>query len=212
MHKILTIVIAVVFPVLLASCVMVTVKDVKPGKDLTVDNGYIAIVFTNKIEPVAFGKRNVYVVLQQGESGKRFYLPFGAGGSIRLIAVSPGNYRIEDFVYMTGIEGTKKDDSQKQNGVLYSAPQRSGTSLTSADYPDGYCKDFKVEVGEIVYIGDYSWKSEFSILGKHPIMINRSVQSDDTVFSAIRKTYPDMPASIAFLSLSILEKTQRIMK
>jgi hypothetical protein len=179
------------------------VKAVKPGGALTSDNGYIAIVFTNKIEFFSFGSRNVYAVLRHTETGRRFYIPFGAGGETRLLAALPGNYRIEDFVYMTGLESVKSEDSSKREpGVLSRAPQRSGTSLVSAAFDDDYCIDFAVGAGDIVYIGDYSWKNTFSFSGKAAVTIERSIRSDEAVFSLIHNVYPDIPASIKFVSLT----------
>jgi len=200
MHKLLTGALAAILLVLLVSCI--TVQAVKPGRALTSDNGYIAIKFTNKIEPIAFNTKNVYMIFRQAESGRIFYLPFSLGGELRLIAVRPGNYRIEDFVYMVGVESVKGNDLQQEiPGVLFVVPQRSGTSLIGTSYPDNYVKDFTVNAGEIVYIGSYSWESTFSF-NEAAVTINRNFDSDGSVFYAVRSDHPDMPTSMTFLSLS----------
>jgi hypothetical protein len=202
MTRLLSIMIVIV-SVFIASCATVPVKAVKPGGTLTPDNGYIALVFTNKVEFFSFGSRYVYAVLRHADTGRRFYIPFGAGDEPRLIAALAGNYRIEDFVYMTGLESvTGEDPSRREPGVLTMAPLRSGTSLVSAAFADDYCMDFAVAAGEIVYIGDYSWKNTFTFSGKAAVTIERSIRSDDAVLSLIREVYPDIPASITFVSLT----------
>ncbi len=200
MHKLLMGTLAALFLILLTSCV--TVQVVKPGRTLTSDNGYIAIMFTNKIEPIAFGSKNVYVVLRQVDSGRKFYLPFTLGGELRLIAVKPGTYRIEDFVYMAGIDSVEgKDMQQKIPGVLYQAPKYKGTVLLSANYDESYRKDFVINAGEIGYIGGYSWESKFTF-NEAAVVITRSFESDGSVFYAVRRDHPDMPASMTFKSIA----------
>jgi hypothetical protein len=201
MNKLLSGTLAFVCFFLFASCVT-TVKVVNPGGALTLDNGYIAIIFTNKVEPIAFGSRDVYVVLRQADSRRRYYLPFGFSGELRLIAVPPGNYKIEEFVYLTGLGSVKGKDMQtKPPGVINWTPQPSGTNLDKAGYPNDFIKDFVVNAGEIVYLGDYSWEGKLAF-GGAAVTINRSFQSDGPVFFAIHRDYPNMPDSIVFRSLA----------
>jgi len=185
--------------ILFTSCITVQVS--KPGRALTADNGYIAIMFINKIDPIAFSLRNVYAVLKQ-ESGRKFYLPFTRGGELRIIEVKPGVYSMQDFVYMSGVESVKGNDEQVEvPGVLYQPPQRPGTILLSAAYPDDYSENFSVNAGEVVYIGSYYWESKFSF-NESAVTINRTFDSDGSVFYAVRRDHPDLPSSMTFLSLS----------
>jgi hypothetical protein len=199
MHRVSLALFFVIIVILLTSCI--TVKAIKPGHQLTSDMGYIALVFANKIEPIVFGAREVYVVLRQIDSGRSYYLPFTAGGELRLIAVKPGSYQIKNFVYMAGVETIKgKDPQQEIPSILYTIPKRGGTILMTAGYPEDYCADLTVNADEIIYIGDYTWENAF--FTETPVVINRSFQPDGSIFYKIHSEHPDMPESITFISLA----------
>jgi hypothetical protein len=200
MHKLLAGALAALFLVSLASCITTTIKAVKPGDALTSDVGYIAVVFTNKMETISMASRKVYVELRHVDSGRRFYIPFGYNGELRLIAVTPGNYRIKDFIYQGGIESVTGDDIQNP-GVIDGKPGRTGTILESAKYPDTYCKDFTVNAGEIVYLGDYSWEGALAIF-ESALKISKSAESDDAVQAAILKAHPTIDASMKYVPLA----------
>jgi hypothetical protein len=201
MHKLLSAAFILAILVLLASCVTMQVKAIKPGRALTTETGYIALYFTKKIEFITFGDRNVYVLIKKMDTNARFYVPFGAGGELRLISVPPGDYRIADFVYMIGVKSVEGvDAAQEIPGVIMGVPQRSGTMLIKAAYPENYCLDFKVNAGEIVYIGDYLWDSTITFTGT-AVTISRNFKNDRDVYYAVQQRNPGMPESINVFSI-----------
>jgi hypothetical protein len=199
MHKLLTGALAAALFAVLASCA--TVQGVKPGAALESESGYMAIVFTNKVEAVSLGTRSVYVDLLNKDSGRSLYIPFGSSGELRLIKVTPGEYRIADFVYTVGIGRAPKIDLRVP-AVIDGPPQLSETRLEGAKFPDSYRRDFAVHAGEIVYLGDYSWKDKSLSFSGPGVTIDRRVQSNDIVLDALREAHPGMPASITLVSLS----------
>jgi hypothetical protein len=199
MHKLLTGALAPVLLAVLASCT--TLQGVKPGAVLESESGYMAIVFTNKVEAISFGSRSVYVQLLRTDSGRSLYIPFGSSGELRLIKVTPGEYKIVDFLYTVSQPGSQNTILQVP-AVIDGPPQLAGARLASAAFPDSYRRDFTVHAGEIVYLGDYSWKDKLLSFTEPGATISRSVQSDDTVLSALREAHPGMPASIKLVSLS----------
>jgi hypothetical protein len=200
MQKLSKSVLAATLVVLLTSCL--TVKAINPGRALTPDMGYFVIGFPQKIEPIQFGSRDVYAKLHQVDTGKIFYLPFTIGGELRLLAVKPGTYRFEDFVYMIGVDTVKGRDAREEvPKLLTQPPRRGGSILVSAEYPEEYSKEFTINAGEIVYIGGYSWESRFSF-NEAAVVINRTFDSDGSVFYAVRSNNPNMPESMIFRSLA----------
>lgn len=199
MLKLLTFIATIAFFLLLTSCV--SVKVIKPGRTLSPEDGYIGTVFANKKEIISFGSRYAYLTIRQKDSGRLFYLPFGSGNELRLVSVVPGNYQIEDFVYLSGIGSVKGQDAiKKKEKLLHRIPQYTGTKIVRASFPGSYTRTFMVEAGQIVYIGSYSWKSKLSF-DEGAVTIERLFESEDTILSTIRKNHPNIPKSITFLSL-----------
>ena len=198
MHKLLTGALAASFLAVLASCA--TVQGVKPGAALESESGYMAIAFTNKGEAVSFGTRSVYVELLRKDSGRSLYIPFGSSGELRLIKVTPAEYKIVDFVYTVGLGGGPKILLQVPP-VIDGPPQLAGTRLAGAAFPDSYRRDFAVHAGEIVYLGDYSYKDKLLSFNDPAVTISRSVQSDDAVLAALSEAHPGMPASMKLVPL-----------
>lgn len=183
----------------LASCAT-TARAVKPGKALKADAGYVAIRFIKKLDTMSFGLKKVYSHLRHTASGANIYIPFGFGGELRLIELAPGDYRLQDFVYMTGMESTRYDAAAEEPGVYYGKPERGGSTLDIADFPQDWCKDFKVNAGEIVYLGDYSYKSKFAFSGA-AVTVERSFEKEGFIAGAIYGVHPDSPESLVLASL-----------
>ncbi|MEJ2665151.1 MAG: hypothetical protein P8107_14120, partial [Spirochaetia bacterium] len=107
--------------------------------------------------------------------------------------------------YMVGFGSVKNKDAAKEpEGVLYGAPQVSGASLIDAGFPDEYTKEFTVAADQIVYLGDYTWETEFEFSGPG-LLIKRSFSNNSAVYSAMLEKYPDIPATMQIVSLG--EKT-----
>jgi len=202
MRKISIILLTVVLLILFQSCVSTsTLRAVKPKHTLTADSGYILLVFSKKLDLINLNQKDVYIVLQQLETGRRYYLPFGYNDEIRLIAAAPGNYRIDDIVYLIGFGSIKnKDASKKPEGVLHGTPMVSGASLLKAAYPDELKKEFTVNAGDITYIGDYSYDTQISFT-EPGVIVKRAFSSDTSVYYKIRDKYPDMPESLYVVSI-----------
>lgn len=199
MYKFPAIILTFISLILILSCV--SVKAVKPGCALSLENGYIAAIFANKREIISFGKKSVYMVLRNTNSGKIFYLPFGSGNELRLVKVKPGNYQIKDFVYLSGIGSVEgRDAIKKTEKLLHRIPQNPGTTIISASFPENYIKDFSVGAGQIVYTGSYLWKNKLSF-DQGAVTIERNLESNEVVFSAIKKEHAHIPESMTLLSL-----------
>jgi hypothetical protein len=185
------------------SCVTTqNLKAVNSKSSFTPESGYIAMIFTKKVDPIAFGSRSVYAVIRQLDTGKRFFIPFGSNGEVRLISAAPGNYRFDNFIYLVGFGSVKNQDAAKKSeGVIYGAPQISGSSLVDAGFPDEFKKEFTVNAGEIMYTGDYSWETEFSLTGPG-LLIQRVFIPDSQVYHAVLDKFPGLPSTIRIVSLS----------
>ncbi len=183
----------------LTSCAT-TVRLVKPGSSLKADAGYLAITFMKRTETLALGMTNVYVHILHLASNGNIYIPIGSSKALRLIELAPGDYRIKDFVYMTGVEAIKSDGAAEKEGVYYGKPEIAGTSLALANFPEDYCKDFQVNAGEIVFIGTYSWEEKISLLTSG-ITIVKSDEDADSVGDAITERYPNIPETMKLVPL-----------
>ncbi len=203
MYKFFAVALTVLVLLFLSACVTAPLlKAEKPGRSLTDDSGYFTLVFTKKIDPISFGSRLVYAVIIQKETGRHYYVPFGGGNELRLISAASGIYRIDDFVYMAGVEAVKgADSSKKPDGIIYGSPQISGTTLVRASYPKNYKAEFTVNTGRITYIGDYSWDSQFSFT-EPGVVITRNFTSDTSVYYKIKDLYPNMPESMQVFSIT----------
>jgi hypothetical protein len=199
MNKLLAGFITAILLILISSCVS-TVQVVKQGDTLLSDSGYMAIVFSKKVDLISLSLRDVYMEVQQKDTGRNLYIPFGAGGELRLIALAPGSYKIENFVYMSGITSIQGSNSQKP-GVLDTRPILNGSTLDKAKFAESLCKEFVVAAGEIVYIGDYSWDSKIDFLGP-AVEISFSSQSQAAILDMVRAAHPGLPDSIKVVSLA----------
>jgi hypothetical protein len=180
---------------------MTSVKAVTPKGSVTADSGYIALVFTKKLDFINFNQKDVYLVLQRLETGRRYYIPYGYNDEIRLIAATPGDYRFEDFVYFIGFGSIEhKDAAKKPEGVLHGTPMVSGASLVNAAYPDELKKEFTVNAGEITYVGDYSYDTQISFT-EPGVIIKRAFSSATSVYYKVRDKYPNMPESFQVVSI-----------
>jgi hypothetical protein len=184
----------------LISCI--TVQPVREGQVFTPDYGYVVVGFTKKIDLISFGSREVFIKLHQQDTGRRFYLPFGDSGELRVLKVIPGSYKLEDFLYLLGIETIKdKDPTEKVPLLLTQPPRRGGAMLVSAEYPEEYRTEFTVNAAEIVYVGGYSWESRFSF-SESGVIIKRSFDKDGTVYFTLNKDHAGIPKSMTFKSLA----------
>jgi hypothetical protein len=200
MRKISIAALAVVLTIFM-SCAT-TAKVVKPGRPLSADSGYIVVRFSNKTGPIQSGIKNIYINIRQQNSGGNLYIPISAGGEIRLIEVTPGDYRINDFVYMVGAETVKGEDSAAEKpGVYYGKPERTGTTLERAKYPEDYLKDFRINAGDIVFLGAYSWDEKLALLSTG-ITIMNDEDDIDSIGDAIMKAHPNIPETMKLVPVS----------
>lgn len=195
MYKLWSIIFIII--TMLFSCA--TVYVVKPGVAPTEQTGYIAVGFVNKVGLVQFNQKNVYLVLRQIDAGRSLYIPFGSNGEVRLIALPAGSYRIDSFVYETGLESAKGDNIQK-TGVYTSTPVRAGVYLEKVTFDSALLKNFVVNSGEVVNLGDYAWETKFALVGS-AVHVNKSIRTDDAVLAALRETHPNLPDSLKLVSL-----------
>jgi len=197
MHKLSAAILFVIIVSSFFSCATTqNLKAVSSHHALTSDLGYIAIVFAKKVDPIAFGSRNVYAVIRQLDTGKRFFIPFGANGEVRLISAAPGNYRFDKFIYMVGFGSIKNyDASKKPEGVLYGAPIVSGATLIDAGFSDEFKKEFMVSADQIIYVGDYSWETEFSFTGPG-VIVHRNFNNENIIYHKIVDEHPDIPSTM----------------
>jgi hypothetical protein len=204
MHRIKTAILIIVFVVTFFACKTTAhytapIYAVQPGRTLNTMSGYLAIGFANEAALFKVGSKNVYLELCRMITGKSVYIPLSAGEKLRLISLPAGTYKIKSFLYEAGT-GSVQSDSVPQSGVLDEKPARQGMYLEKAAYAAELNQEFKINAGEILYIGDFAWKVKLAI-GKAAVTINRSVRTDELVLAALQEDFSTLPEQLKLVSL-----------